>query len=274
MFVSYYQTGHFSSFTFWAYLYIFLTVFALVTGLISLNTRLVYKHQTLFTWLFTIVVFLVTLCFVTIGYAMVTNNSTSELVYITVAKIFVPCSAILFLVSAGINYYLLKQRLKVGFSESRTLKNYAAVSGIYGKVGFGAALGVTLIGGILARSINAALAIGLSILFLSAFPSVIIEFGYLAYLKGKDKRYWEQVSEPREKTPEEKRAIKRAILLKLPKWIYIIASIIFIYVTDKIYTGEMPLVIRIVARAILISWLILFVLWLMKKIQTRKKNKK
>ncbi len=269
-FWGYYQAEGFTSFAVWSYLYIFLTIICLLTGLVSLKTKLMYKHQVIFSWLFALTIVLLTVGLSTVGYLMITNNATNETVYLTTGRVFVPLTILLFLSSISVNVLLLKQRLKVGFSEKRAQKNYFALSGVFGRIGFGVILGVTLIGGILAKSITAVFGIGLTILFVTVFPSVIVEFGYLAYLKGKNRQYWEVVSDKQSKTPVEK---KRA-LLKLIKRGYIITSVIIVIVLGNIYKGaSTPTIISAIDFVVMMSWLIIFILWLIKKIRNRKKNK-
>lgn len=89
----------------------------------------------------------------------------------------------------------LKKQLRKGFSEKRTTANYIAFSSVYSKPSLWIILGVTLLGGGLASLSGYYLqtfGIVSNIVFISAFSRLIVEVGYLLYLRSKDKTYWEE----------------------------------------------------------------------------------
>ena len=89
----------------------------------------------------------------------------------------------------------LKKQLRKGFSDKRTTANYIAFSSVYSKPSLWIILGVTLLGGGLASLSGYYLqtfGIVSNIVFISAFSRLIVEVGYLLYLRSKDKTYWEE----------------------------------------------------------------------------------
>ncbi|MEE8737732.1 MAG: hypothetical protein SOI66_02335, partial [Bifidobacterium sp.] len=91
------------------------------------------------------------------------------------------------------NGVLLRHRLRVGFSQERTNGNFMATSKIHVSKSFWIIFAVTMIvPNLLTQGeylINIFGWCGV-LLFSVVFPSPIVEFSYLAYLKAKDKKYW------------------------------------------------------------------------------------
>ena len=89
----------------------------------------------------------------------------------------------------------LKKQLRKGFSDKRTTANYIAFSSVYSKPSLWIILGVTVLGGGLASLSGyyvQTFGIVSNIVFTSAFSRLIVEVGYLLYLRSKDKTYWEE----------------------------------------------------------------------------------
>lgn len=103
---------------------------------------------------------------------------------------------VFFFVLIAYNASWLKKQLRKGFSEKRTTANYIAFSSVYSKPSLWIILGVTLLSGGLASLSGyylQAFGIVSNIVFTSAFSRLIVEVGYLLYLRSKDKTYWEEV---------------------------------------------------------------------------------
>ena len=106
--------------------------------------------------------------------------------------------------------------------------------------------------------------IGISIIF----PSPIVEFSYLAYLKSKSKIYWEKAPLRKIKTSAEKIKLKKRIILIS----YLVLSILSVYLVGGIFFNVLPsLVIVCVVLLILISYVVLIIIWLARKIDDKKK---
>lgn len=89
----------------------------------------------------------------------------------------------------------LKKQLRKGFSEKRAAGNSIATSSVFSKSSLGIIFGITVLGGGLASLSGYYLQVfGIvsNIVFTSAFSRLIVEVGYLLYLRSKDKTYWEE----------------------------------------------------------------------------------
>ncbi|WP_233265346.1 hypothetical protein [Leifsonia sp. AG29] len=115
---------------------------------------------------------------------------------------------------------MLRHRLRVGHSEERTIGNFVAVSRsnrskiVWITFGLVAVVPNVLTSGqYLANSLGA---LGL-IFFACVTPSLPVEFAYLAYLKSKDRAYWE--ARPPRLPKDERRRLAR----KTAMWVFGIA---------------------------------------------------
>lgn len=96
--------------------------------------------------------------------------------------------------ATAVHVFLLRRRLRLGHSQSRTLGNIVAVSGSNTSKTFWITLGVVMLvpnvltlGEYLPNTIGVALLV----FFACVTTSLPVEFAYLAYLKSKDRVYWE-----------------------------------------------------------------------------------
>ena len=93
------------------------------------------------------------------------------------------------------NVSWLKKQLGRGFSEKRTARNSIATSSVFSKSSLWIIFGITVLGGGLASLSGyyvQTFGIVSNIVFTSAFSRLIVEVGYLLYLRSKDKTYWEE----------------------------------------------------------------------------------
>lgn len=125
------------------------------------------------------------------------------------------CVALLVLVGATtVHVLMLRHRLRVGHSQERTIGNYIAASGSNRSKILWITFGVVAVvpnvltsGEYLANSFGA-LAL---VFFACVTPSLPVEFAYLAYLKAKDRIYWE-ARPPRMPVEERRRLIRKIVL--------------------------------------------------------------
>ena len=164
--------------------------------IISFSKTFIYKHQLFSTAMLFVLINGIHLSLVLMDYILtiLTNEVLkNSLIY---SLIYWLSSIGLFMGLIVYNASWLKKQLRKGFSEKRTTANYIAFSSVYSKPSLWIIIGVTLLGGGLASLSGYYLqtfGIVSNIVFISAFSRLIVEVGYLLYLRSKDKTYWEEV---------------------------------------------------------------------------------
>lgn len=164
--------------------------------IMSFSKTFIYKHQLLSTAMLFVLINGIHLSLVLMDYILtiLTNEVLKDsLIY---SHIYWLSFTVLFICLTLYNASWLKKQLGRGFSEKRTTANYIAFSSVYSKPSLWIILGVTLLGGGLASLSGyylQAFGIVSNIVFTSAFSRLIVEVGYLLYLRSKDKTYWEEV---------------------------------------------------------------------------------
>lgn len=134
--------------------------------------------------------------------------------------------------STVVHVLMLRHRLRVGHSESRTMGNIGAVSMSNRSKTFWIIAGVVAVvpnvltqGQYLTNSLGA---VGL-LVFAFVMPSLPVEYAYLTYLKSKDRDYWEE--RPRRATKKERRRVAK----KVAMWVFgIIATFGLVWVSGKL----------------------------------------
>ena len=163
--------------------------------IISFSKTFIYKHQLFSTAMLFVLINGIHLSLVLMDYILtiLTNEVLkNSLIY---SLIYWLSSIGLFMGLIVYNASWLKKQLRKGFSEKRTTANYIAFSSVYSKPSLWIILGVTLLGGGLASLSGyyvQTFGIVSNIVFTSAFSRLIVEVGYLLYLRSKDKTYWEE----------------------------------------------------------------------------------
>ena len=158
----------------------------------------------------------------------VSGSATFSSARLAIAGIVGPlyvCSA------AVVHVLLLRKRLREGHSERRTMGNYLAASSVYSSKSLWIIFAVAVIGpNVLTGGRYVLMTFGLLLflLFASVLTSLPVEFGYLAYLKSRDKKYWEK-RPPRIVVTREQ---KLSTLRKVGKWVLIalaaVAALVFL----------------------------------------------
>lgn len=144
---------------------------------------------------------------------------------------------VLVLGATVVHVVLLRGRLRVGHSEKRTMGNYVAVSGSNRSKTFLITFGVVaIVPNVLTQGQYLLNSVGiLSLIFLACvMTSLPVEFTYLAYLKSKDRGYWEKV--PR-LTAKQRQRLKRERLRVAKKggmWVFgVVAALALFWVLAK-----------------------------------------
>lgn len=176
----------------------------------------------------------------------------------------------------------LKKQLRKGFSEKRTTANYIAFSSVYSKPSLWIILGVTLLGGGLASLSGyylQAFGIVSNIVFISAFSRLIVEVGYLLYLRSKDKTYWEEG--PKEgqsqfflKTINLKKA-KHRLTTEVVLFLTLAVSLKLLNIDAENSPSWLIATIRIFGYLLLLDATVSFVFYQIKKeeVESKKKQK-
>lgn len=167
------------------------------SGLIVLSVfkRLIYRFQVFFSWVMTgLALGLVySLCMLTLPLAVYPPGGDGRLV-VTPFNVAGVCTVLLLAGATVVHVMLLRHRLRVGHSQNRTIGNLVAVSGSNrGRIfwiTFGLVLVVPNVLTLGQYVLNSIGAIAL-LVFACVMTSLPVEFAYLAFLKSKDRIYWE-----------------------------------------------------------------------------------
>ena len=240
--------------------------------IMSFSKTFIYKHQLFSTAMLFVLINGIHLSLVLMDYILtiLTNEVLkNSLIY---SLIYWLSSIGLFMGLIVYNASWLKKQLRKGFSEKRTTANYIAFSSVYSKPSLWIILGVTLLGGGLASLSGYYLqtfGIVSNIVFISAFSRLIVEVGYLLYLRSKDKTYWEEV--PKETKSQ---SFLKTIDLKKAKYRLVIEIVLFLTLAVclkilKINVENSPIwliwTIRTFGYSILLDTTISFIYYQIKK---------
>ena len=168
----------------------------LVCQILSFSKTFIYKHQLFSTAMLFVLINGIHLSLVLMDYILtiLTNEVLKDsLIY---SLMYWSSFTVFFFGLMVYNASWLKKQLRKGFSEKRAAGNSIATSSVFSKSSLGIIFGITMLGGGLASLSGyylQAFGIVSNIVFTSAFSRLIVEVGYLLYLRSKDKTYWEEV---------------------------------------------------------------------------------
>ena len=128
---------------------------------------------------------------------MVSSISTREftIAFPRYSSLFIPYLFVISGLGFVYHYFWLKKQLKVGFSSTRTVKNYFAKVSVRSRNSFLIIFGCSLVGGLVSGRLMLVFGVLGSLLFSYAFSQLLTEVAYLLYLKRQSKDYWEAVPE-------------------------------------------------------------------------------
>jgi hypothetical protein len=244
-------------------------------GLFLVSQKSLYKHQVLtsillFFTLLTELVILVALSFMisngkSTGYKsniadFSANYSTIYLIIIGVVSLLTTCY----------NIFWIKMEISKGFSEKRVIANYFAFSKIFNSSSFWIIFGVVSVAGIIFTNSLFVLGLVLGLIFVLAFPRLLIEIGYLIYLKIVDKDYWEENGESNPLSLN-----KKLLLILKSKLTYVLIGFFIIVVMvqiDEKYNLSRAIknVFGVIAIIILIGFAAIFIQWFIRKMKKKK----
>ncbi|OFI46002.1 hypothetical protein BG262_05825 [Floricoccus penangensis] len=257
-------------------------IFMFLCVVISYFPNILYKYQRFSAIMYAVFTMILLISVLLTFYILILKGSdnTIDSLYPTnmLSWLFLICIPIVYILSLVYNYYWLKNQLKEGFSESRTLGNYLAKSSVYSSKSLSIIGGISFasiaIGSFITGDFEKIIMLSMSIFLTIVFSRLTIEASYIAYLRFQSKKYWEDYDFDYKEhiSPEEKKSRK----IHWIKIIYLSLSlIIFIILSDYInnVSKQLNLLIILTMLAILISWLVMFVIWVIKSIKNKLNNK-
>lgn len=172
-----------------------LLLLMLVCQIMSFSKPFIYKHQFFSTAMLFVLINGIHLSLVLMDYILtiLTNEVLkNSLIY---SLIYWSSFTVFFFGLMVYHVSWLKKQLRKGFSEKRAAGNSIATSSVCSKSSLWIIFGITVLGGGLASLSGyyvQTFGIVSNIVFTSAFSRLIVEVGYLLYLRSKDKTYWEE----------------------------------------------------------------------------------
>ena len=222
------------------YTQIAVAVFSLLMTVATVFRGWVFRYQVLSSGLmvfFAVAGWVYALALLTVGLATYDSGPQSGAGFSSARLAVAGVVAPVYVLSATVvHVLLLRRRLRTGYSEERTIGNYRAASSVFSSKSLWIILAVALIAPILLVGGRYLLATAGTVLFLvivSITTSLPVEFGYLTYLKSRDRTYWE-ARPARVVTP---RGVKAARWKKVRKWALIVLGIFAAVVLVGVWEG-------------------------------------
>ena len=200
--------------------------------------KLLYAHQAFFSTVFAILGLLTGYSVSLMGFelfAFSTYQYGSQSNLIAQTQFTLIIWAVTWSVAMVFYTLLLLRILRHGISRKFTMQNYGAIKKVMSSKSMGIIYACSILGTILGKANNANMTaiLGMAglIFFSLVMPVVPFEFGYLAYLKWRDRRFWQPTPTPQPFwTPLRKLTwIKRGTIAGIILLIFIILMAIGIY---------------------------------------------
>ena len=256
-------------------------VYLIVATVIPLGMSFIYRKQILSTILLLLSYIGIFLSLMLTCYILFTVNNNgfqefneSSIPVILLLVISTVCGF-------SYQYFWLKRQLKNGFSARRTMRNYFAKSSAYSQKSILTICMLVLLTSAFLGKFAMVLGITSTLLYCYAFPQLIIEVAYLLYLKTQSKEYWETEpdGEISFRNLFKEFSLKKA-KIRIPLEIFLLLLIIYIdggnaYINVFInQTRWLLWLIRIFIISIGLDILGSFILYVIKKVNTRFKKRK
>ncbi|GAA4143884.1 hypothetical protein [Leifsonia shinshuensis] len=206
------------SFLFLYFAHLAVLGFSAVVFLVSLVRPLTFRFQVFFSSLLAVFATLLVYTLCLMGLGMITNVTRGGYTMFDLA-VFPVVAVIGLLYVCGatvVHVLLLRKRLREGHSEARTWGNLVAASSVYNSKSLWTIFGaVMIVPNVLTQGQYLWNMFGVAafLLFATVTPSLPVEFTYLAYLKSRDRRYWEHRPGRRVRSKGEVRAIVKKVAL-------------------------------------------------------------
>ena len=261
-------------------------IYLVVATSIPLGMTFIYRRQILSTILLLLSYIGIFLSLILISYIILVYSGTNLQEYNERSLYTIPFLLICTVVGFVYHYFWLKRELKKGFSTNRTMGNYFTKSSAHNNNSLLIIFTVSMLGGLLSGKFAIVLGILTAVLFIYGFSQLITEVAYLLYLKTQSKEYWETEPDGEVSFRNLFRNLFKEFSLKkakirIPLEIFLLLLIIYIdggnaYINVFInQTRWLLLLIRIFIISIGLDILGSFILYVIKKVNTRfKKGKK
>jgi len=261
-------------------------IYLVVATFIPLGMTFIYRRQILSTILLLLSYIGIFLSLILISYIILVYSGTNLQEYNERSLYTIPFLLICTVVGFVYHYFWLKRELKKGFSTNRTMGNYFTKSSAHNNNSLLIIFTVSMLGGLLSGKFAIVLGILTAVLFIYGFSQLITEVAYLLYLKTQSKEYWETEPDGEVSFRNLFRNLFKEFSLKkakirIPLEIFLLLLIIYIdggnaYINVFInQTRWLLLLIRIFIISIGLDILGSFILYVIKKVNTRfKKGKK
>ena len=261
-------------------------IYLVVATSIPLGMTFIYRRQILSTILLLLSYIGIFLSLILISYIILVYSGTNLQEYNERSLYTIPFLLICTIVGFVYHYFWLKRELKKGFSTNRTMGNYFTKSSAHNNNSLLIIFTVSMLGGLLSGKFAIVLGILTAVLFIYGFSQLITEVAYLLYLKTQSKEYWETEPDGEVSFRNLFRNLFKEFSLKkakirIPLEIFLLLLIIYIdggnaYINVFInQTRWLLLLIRIFIISIGLDILGSFILYVIKKVNTRfKKGKK
>ncbi|MBC1483366.1 hypothetical protein HCJ58_11880 [Listeria sp. FSL L7-1509] len=259
----------------------FYVVYAIVLNIyfFLIPKKIVYKHQVFNSILlfFTLLIELVIL--VALSFMISNSKSTGYKSNIadfnaTYSMIFLVLIGTVALLTICYNVFWIRKNIRKGFSEQRKVANYLAFSKVFNFNSAWIIFGVVSITGVFFTNFLFILGLLLALVFVLAFTRLLIEIGYLTYLKSVNRDYWEEYKDQK---PFSFNGRLRSILRK--KYVYVligIAIIVGMVKIDEKYALSKTIknIFGFIVIVILIGFMIILIQWIIKKIKNKHVGRK
>lgn len=259
----------------------FFVIYAVVLNLyfILMPQKIIYKHQVLtsillFFTLFMELVILLALSFMIINGKSTGFRSNMADFSATYSIIFLTVIGTVTLLVTCYNIFWIRKNIKNGFSEQRNAANYLAFSSVFNYNSLWIIFGVVSIAGVFFTNFLFILGFLLALLFVAVFPRLLIEVGYLTYLKVVSKDYWEDYKEQQSFGFKGK---LKSMFKK--KYIYVLMGLVTIIGMEQIdekyvLSKTVENIFRFTVIIILIGFIIILIQWVAKKIKNKSVGRK
>ena len=257
-------------------------IYLVVATFIPLGMTFVYRRQILSTILLLLSYIGIFLSLILISYIILVYSGTNLQEYNERSLYTIPFLLICAVIGFVYHYFWIKRELKKGFSTNRTMGNYFAKSSVHNNNSLLIIFTVSMLGGVLSGKFALVLGILTAVLFSYGFSQLITEVAYLLCLKTQSKEYWETEpdGEVSFRNLFKQFSLKKA-KIRIPLEIFLLLLIIYIdggnaYINVFInQTRWLLWIIRIFIISIGLDILGSFILYVIKKVNTRfKKGKK
>ncbi len=222
------------------YTQIVVAVFSLLMAVATAFRGWVFRYQVLSSSLmvfFAVAGWVCALALLTVGLATYDSGPQSSAGFSSARLAVAGIVAPLYVFGATVVHVLLLQkRSRTGYSDERTAANYAAASSVLSSKSLWIILAVALIAPNLltgGRYLLATAGIVLFLVIVSITTSLPVEFGYLTYLKARDRTYWEV----RPSKAAVSNGVKAARWKRVRKWALIVLGVFAALVLVGVWEG-------------------------------------